>query len=342
MSAALRALVATALVVLIAAAPAAAAPLAPFIEQSGSQLTCKRARDRDAAAAPLAARWAAHRPRRDLHAGPGRRRSRHHLHRRGGGDAGRSVRARRSAWTWWRCALQLFGNRITGDVGAGRGGGKVTVTLLRHGGDVPVGADRHGPGDGRVDGRPAARAHPRSKATACGSTTSGLLMPENRTFSVGAEGLDTDAPLALGNVIRAERLPRLLPAAVHGARSAAAAARARSRSTRASRTSAAGWSPPTTSSSSRRSRTTRPGARWPASSPSCGRHHSRTRSRRPPATATSPPTRCTATTWPTASTRSRPAARACSCAPWSGRAVLGGPAVRQRRRDRVVRPRSGA
>jgi len=31
----------------------------------------------------------------------------------------------------------------------------------------------------------------------------GLLMPENRTFSVGAEGLDTDAPLALGNVIRA-------------------------------------------------------------------------------------------------------------------------------------------
>ena len=41
MSAPLRGLAATVLFVLIAAAPAAAAPLAPFIEQSGSQLTCK-------------------------------------------------------------------------------------------------------------------------------------------------------------------------------------------------------------------------------------------------------------------------------------------------------------
>ena len=68
--------------------------------------------------------------------------------------------------------LQLFGNRITGDVGAARGGGKVTVTLLRHGGEYQSERIDMDPVTGAwtVDLRPGLST---SKATACGSTTRG-------------------------------------------------------------------------------------------------------------------------------------------------------------------------
>ena len=190
--------------------------------------------------------------------------------------------------------LQLFSGRIAGDVGAGRGGGKVKVTLLRHGGEYQSERIDMDPVTGAwaVDLRPGLILLEGDRVRI---DYEGLLMPENRTFSFGADGLETDAALPLGNVIGANGYHVFCPLQC-------AARISRGGGTRKLELTKgitdvggrlepaddvefesaipyhASWGPLTTSSRS------------------CARRHSRTRSPRPPATATSPPTRCTATT----------------------------------------------
>ncbi|MDA0172705.1 hypothetical protein OJ998_26620 [Solirubrobacter taibaiensis] len=201
MSAPLRALAATVLFVLIAAAPAAAAPLAPYIEQSGSELTCKH---RGTVTQPYF-RW--QRDGQPVALGA--------TYTPVPNDAGRVITctvaegatpddqsALGDPTDMVALRLQLFSGRITGDVGAGRGGGKVTVTLYRHNGEYQM---------ERVDIDPVTGAWTVAlrpplillEGDRVRIAYDGLLMPEIRTFSLGADGLETDAALPLGNVIRA-------------------------------------------------------------------------------------------------------------------------------------------
>ena len=193
MSAPLRALAATVVFVLIAAAPAAAAPLAPYIEQSGSELTCKH---RGSVLQPQY-RW----QRDGQFVGLGT------TYTPVPNDAGRVITctvaeaatpddqsALGDPVDMVALRLQLFSGRISGDVGAGRGGGKVTVTLYRHGGAYQMERVDMDPVTGAwtVDLRPPLSLLEGDRVRI---DYDGLLMPENRTFSLGADGLESDARL---------------------------------------------------------------------------------------------------------------------------------------------------